>query len=133
MTDKNLSTTENRETAATIREESRSNEPYVAPFVDIYEDPDQLTLLADLPGASKESVGVDVEDGILTVRAKRQPAVSGDPVYREFGPVNYFRRFELSEAVDTEKISAELTNGVLTLILPKSESSKRKQIPINVN
>ena len=133
MTEKTLQTTDNREAATAVQEKTRSEEKYVAPFVDIYEDPDKLTVVADLPGAEKESVGVNVKDGILTISAKRQSLVPGEPVYREFGNVNYYRQFELSEAVDIEKISAELTNGVLNLHLPKAEKMKPRQIEVKLS
>jgi len=89
-------------------------------------------LVADLPGSEKDSVKIDVENGILTLQAKTKANDPGAPIYREFELVNFFRQFELSEAVNIEKISAELANGVLTLHLPKVEKAKPRQIEVKI-
>ena len=52
---------------------------------------------------------------------------AGDPIYREYELVNFFRQFELNEKVDQSKISAELKHGVLTLQLPKAEEAKPRR------
>lgn len=115
------------------RESTRSRERHIYPPIDIYETPDELVLLGDLPGVSKENLEVHVEDGILTLQAKPAGAVPGDPIYREFELANFFRQFELGTDIDVDKIRAELKNGVLELHLPKSERAKPKQIPVQVH
>ncbi len=106
---------------------------YVAPPVDILEDKDAFTIKADMPGVNQESMSVDVKDGILTIEGKAQSAFSGDRVYTEFELVNYQRRFELSDKVDTEHITAALKHGVLNITLPKIEEAKPKHIEIKYN
>ncbi|HEX6768919.1 MAG TPA: Hsp20/alpha crystallin family protein [Candidatus Binatia bacterium] len=112
------------------REETRSQEQYITPPVDIYETAEGLVVTADLPGVSKEALDVRVENHLLTIRGKTAHIGSGDPVYREYGLVNFFRQFELNERVDTSKISAELKHGVLTLTLPKAEEAKPRKIEV---
>ena len=112
------------------QEGTRTQEQYIAPPVDIYETPEGLTVLADLPGVSKDGLNIEVKDDVLTLQARAQHSLPGDPVYREFTLVNFFRQFQLSDRVDTGNIKAELKNGVLTLHLPKAEEAKPKQIKI---
>jgi HSP20 family protein len=114
------------------REETRSQEQYVTPPVDIFETGDGLVVKADLPGVAKEDLDVRVENNLLTIRGKPSHVAPGDPLYREYGLVNFFRQFELNEKVDQSKISAELTHGVLTLTLPKAEEAKPRRIDVKV-
>ena len=114
------------------REETRSQEQYITPPVDIYETQEGLVVKADLPGVAKHSMDVRVENNLLTIRAKATHAAAGDPIYREYGLVNFFRQFELSETVDQSRISAQLDHGVLTLNLPKAEEAKPRKIDVKV-
>ena len=119
--------------APSNREETRSQERYITPPVDIFETADGLVLKADLPGVAKEGLDVRVENSLLTIRGKAAHAAPGDPVYAEYGLVNFFRQFELNERVDQSKISADLKHGVLTLNLPKAEEAKPRQIEVKVS
>jgi len=83
--------------------------------------------------APKDTISVNVENGILTLQAGAQNETPGDRIYREFEFVNFFRQFELSEQVDIEHISADLNNGVLTLRLPKAEKAKPKKIEVKIS
>lgn len=112
------------------REVTRSQERYITPPVDIYETADGLVVKADLPGVAKDGLDLRVENNLLTIRGKAAHAAPGDPVYREYGLVNFFRQFELNERVDQNKISAELKHGVLTLNLPKAEEAKPRKIEV---
>ena len=114
------------------REETRSQEQYVTPPVDIYETQDGLVVKADLPGVAKENMDVRVENNILTIRATSQHLAHGEPIYREYELMSFFRQFELNERVDQAKISAELNHGVLTLHLPKAEEAKPRKIDVQV-
>ena len=116
--------------APSSREETRSQERYITPPVDIYETADGLVVKADLPGVAKERLEVRVENSLLTIRGEAAHAAPGDPVYREYGLVNFFRQFELNERVDQSKISADLKHGVLTLNLPKAEEAKPRKIEV---
>ena len=112
---------------------TREEERYLKPPVDIYEKEDRLTVIVDMPGVNQDDVDIRVDDGILTIQGK----VTHDPItdeaeYREFKLMNFFRQFELGASIDQEKISAKLSNGVMTLKLPKIEKAKPKQIKINV-
>ena len=113
-------------TTSQTREETRSQERYVTPPVDIYETADGLVVKADLPGVAKENLDVRVENNLLTLRGKSGHVAPGEPIYREYELVHFFRQFELNERVDQGKISADLKHGVLTLTLPKAEAKPRR-------
>ena len=114
------------------REITRAQERYIQPPVDIYETPDGLVLLADLPGVEPNDLSVRLEDNILTIQAKPKHLITAEPIYREFELVNFFRQFELSDQVDQEKITARLNHGVLILELAKAEKAKPRQITVQI-
>jgi len=102
------------------------------PEVDIVEDRDAVTLRADLPGVKKENVDIDVRDGELLLTATLEPLPrTWQPVCGEYQVGGYSRRFVLGEQIDRAKISANLENGVLTLVLPKAEAHRPRRIAIN--
>lgn len=115
------------------KEETRSQERYVPPPVDIYETSEGLVVKADLPGVAKDGLDVRVENNLLTIRGRAGHAAPGEAIYREYELVNFFRQFELSDKVDQHKISAELKNGVVTLNLPKAEEARPRRIDVHVS
>ena len=115
-----------------MTERTRHHERYVAPPVDIYETPDGLVVLADVPGVATEALEVRVDHNVLTIRGHARHIVPGEVLYREYELVNFFRQFELSDKVDQGRITADLKSGVLTLNLPKAEEAKPRQIEVRV-
>jgi len=106
-------------------------EAYIPP-IDIHEAPDGLKLEADLPGASEESLQIQLEDNVLSLYAKvDSPAPEGARLlHEEYRLGDYRRSFILSDEVDRERIAAALNNGVLTLVLPKAERARTRRIEI---
>ncbi len=106
--------------------------PKVQPFTDIIHKDDSYYIVMDLPGVSKDNLNISVEKDVLTIEATTNyPSFEGKNILRtEFGNVKYVRQFTLSDAVDREKIGANLKNGVLTLTLPKAEKLQPKKIEI---
>ena len=102
----------------------------VAPRVDVYENADELLLVADVPGATKETVSVQLEKGQLTIEATRSPASEGSPLVEEYRPADYARVFAIPQGVDASKIDAQLSSGVLRVRLPKSEALKPRRIDV---
>ena len=125
-------TERNDERNVQTREETRSNDKYIRPAVNIIETEEGLTLTADLPGASKDSLDVNVEKGILTISAPVSHTMPGQSAYTEFGLANYYRQFSIPESLDHEKAKAEFTNGILTLRVPKAEVAKPRKIEVKV-
>lgn len=130
MAEQTIAVPESPQTPST--EGTRTRERYITPPVDIYETPEGLVVMADLPGVDNERLDVRVDNHVLTIRGQAHHVASGEPIYREYELVNYFRQFELSDRVDQAKISADLKYGVLTLNLSKAEEAKPRQIPVRV-
>jgi len=114
------------------REETRAGERYIRPAVDIIETEEGLTLIADIPGAAKEGLDVNVEKGILTISAPAARTMKGRPVFKEFETAPYYRQFSIPEVLDHEKAKADYANGLLTLKIPKAEAAKPRKIEIKV-
>jgi len=106
--------------------------PVYAPAVDIFENDEAITVLADMPGVKANELKVDLRDNVLTLHARVTPpeAASETPVLREYAAGTFFRQFTLSETIDQAKIDAKLTDGVLRLHLPKVERAKPRQINV---
>jgi HSP20 family protein len=117
---------------AVTTEGTRTQERYITPAVDIYETPEGLVVMADLPGVTGETLDVRVDNNMLTIRGMSQHVATGDQVYREYELVNFFRQFELGEKIDQGNISADLKQGVLTLSLPKAPEAKPRKIAVQV-
>ncbi len=102
------------------------------PLIDIHEGPEGLVLEADLPGVGQDNVTIQLEDNVLTLTAKVDPAFAGEAraLHEEYRQADFHRSFILSDEVDRERISAELNNGVLRLSLPKAERAKTRRIEI---
>ena len=103
------------------------------PPVDIYEMQDSFVLLAELPGVPKDAVNVEVMGGTLTIRGSRPPAEQGGTgsLYRSeryYGP--FERSFSLPVEVASERISARLADGILTVTIAKPEETKALSVQI---
>ena len=106
--------------------------PALIPPVDVTEDESGITLVADLPGASRETLALDVDGDTLTIEA---PLSLGTPeglqaVYAEVRAGRYRRSFTLSRELDSTNIAANLRDGVLTLRIPKSEQARPRRIQV---
>ena len=114
------------------REESTRPGVYFLPPVDIFETRDELILLADMPGVPPDGLDVNLEGDELTVSATVRPEdYEGlKPLHVEYGVGGYYRRFKLGEAVDRERIQAQLKNGSLLLRLPKSARARVRRITV---
>jgi HSP20 family protein len=120
------------QTGEVTPERTHTQERYITPPVDIYETPDGLVVMADLPGVTKDTLDVRVDNNILTIRGIARPLGTGEAVHREYELVNFYRQFELGEKINQGKIAAELKHGVLTLSLPKAEEAKPRRIEVKV-
>lgn len=106
--------------------------PTVAPRVDVYENREELLLLVDVPGATKEGINVQFAKGELIIEAKRAPE-GAKLVFGEMEPFDYSRVFTAPRGIDQERIEAELANGVLRVRLPKSDATKVRRIEVKTS
>ena len=107
-----------------------------SPAVDVEEDDEQFVLRADLPGLNKKDIAIEIHEGVLTLSGKREDSreeSKDNAVYRERRYGSFSRRFRLADVVDAEKITATFSDGVLTVVLPKAERAKPRQIPVTNN
>jgi HSP20 family protein len=102
------------------------------PEVDIFETDLQITLLADMPGVEADGLKIDLQNNVLTITGEVKPWEGADEsdVMIEFEIGKYYRRFNLSEVIDQDKIEAKLENGVLRLTLPKADKAVPKRIAV---
>ena len=100
--------------------------------MDLYRDADNYVLNADLPGIDPESVDVDVDGQLLSIRAERAPRTQEGVrwIARERSTGSYLRRFTLGQAIDTAHISAKYDNGVLSVVLPVTEKAKPRKVEV---
>jgi HSP20 family protein len=119
------------------RELQRKEEPTApvrvfVPVTDIYETEDGLTVIMEMPGVDKANVEIDVKEGVLTIQGRidftRYEELQ--PVYTEYNIGHYRRSFSISNKIDQEKITAEMTEGVLKLTLPKVHEVKPRKIAV---
>ena len=115
------------------KEESTIPVRTFVPTADIYEDRDSLKVILEMPGVDKGSVAVRVEEGVLHVEGKLDLSKYRglQPLYTEYNIGNYSRSFRLSNAIDQDRIGAELKDGVLSLTLPKAEKAKPRTIRVS--
>lgn len=114
-------------------EGTRTLERSVTPPVDIYEMPEGLVVIADVPGVTPDHCEVHVDNHILTIRGQAAHGLPGEPTYREYALAHYFRQFELSAQVDESTIAADLKHGVLTLTLSKVAEAQPRTIAVAVS
>jgi HSP20 family protein len=127
-----MTTIANAENRAAQTDNASANERgCLVPQVNIVETKDSFILEAEMPGVSKEGLEVLLEGNELTIVGRRQTGVSGaEPVYRESSPRDFRREFVLDPSIDTSKLSATIDQGVLTVILPKTEKVKPRRIQV---
>lgn len=120
-----------REKEVLATEDSRAGLVF-RPDVDILEQSDSFVIHADMPGASEETVDVQLEKGILTLHARlaEPPSQQTRTLYAEYGDGSYYREFRLSEDIDVAAVSARMKDGVLELRLPKSASKRPRKISV---
>ena len=109
--------------------------PVFSPAVDIYETDQELVLMADVPGLSKENLEIHLDKDVLTLEGAMDDSFGpGETeLLREYRTGRYLRRFTLGELIDREGISAKLKNGELKLVLPKAKEAKPRRIEVSAS
>lgn len=105
-----------------------------SPRVDVRENQDEIVVKADIPGMEKKDLKISVENNLLTIKGERKSEVEEKEVnlYRSERHFGAFQRtFSLSSRVKSDAIRADYRDGVLTVVLPKVEEVKPRQIEIN--
>ncbi len=106
--------------------------PALIPAVDIFEDSHGITLCADLPGVTRDRLDIQVEDDTLTIEAEAaiEMPEGMKPLYADVRATRYRRRFTLSRELASDRISAQMNDGVLTVTIPKREELRPRKIEV---
>ena len=130
-TDHELQVQQKREVET--KEESTMPARLFQPQTDIFETSEALTLVLEMPGVDKGSVEVKVENDVLNIEGRVDfSKYDGlQPLYTEYNVGHYARSFRLSSKIEQDGISAELKDGVMTLVLPKAEKAKARKIKVS--
>ena len=105
------------------------------PVVDIFEEPEHLRIVAEIPGVKPENVKISVEDNILHIQGTKEQVAEekAEKVHRYERTYGSFERsFTLPATVNAEAIKASYEHGLLTLTLPKLERAKARQIKVDI-
>jgi len=126
MTDRN---------AQTPAKTSDFSERTVSPAVDIFEDAGGITLLADMPGVSKERLDVKLDGDSLSVEGRVEFEGLEDmrALWAEVNVPRFRRTFSLSRELDASRIEANLKDGVLTLRVPKHAHAQPRRIEVSAS
>jgi len=110
---------------------SISQRPYAYPPVNISEDQDKITVRCELPGLDISEIDLSLTESSLVLKGERQ--VAKGKYYRQERPTGAFQRvINIHSPIDREKVSAKMKDGLLEVVIPKSEASKPKKISIDV-
>lgn len=116
------------------REPAKRKEPNDAlmPPVDIFEQSNALHVIADMPGVTSESLGIEVDNNILTLEGdvKLDMPEGLSAIYAEVRAQRFMRRFTLSHEIQADAIEASIENGVVHLVLPKKETHRARRIEV---
>jgi HSP20 family molecular chaperone IbpA len=109
-------------------------EVFLRPAVDIYEDASRITMIADLPGVSRDRLDVQVDGTNLLIEGQAALDLPEDTeaVLADVRSTRYRRSFTLSKELEKDGISAEMKDGVLTLHLPKRAELQPRKIEVSV-
>lgn len=104
----------------------------VSPPVDVFENPDELLIVADVPGVPDDGIDLRVENDTLTLSARRAVAVSAEPpaLVREYEEADFVASFRIPAGIDAAGIAAETRAGTLVVRLPKAATAKSRKIVV---
>jgi len=121
-----------RQRMARMLEEAFNGERVMTFPVDLVESDDAYTLKAILPGLKTDDVTIELDKGILSISGEyKADEDEAQHLVNEFPRGRFARSFELADAIVVDKIEASMSDGVLTVHLPKAEESKPRTIKIN--
>lgn len=118
-----------------VTPQPRESASVLLPPVDIYEDDNGIMLYADLPGVSSDRLHIQVDDNVLSIEgdAAFELPQGMEPLYAEVRSNRYRRSFTLSRELQTDKIEANLQNGILKLFIPKQEAVRPRRIEVKAS
>ena len=114
-------------------QDRKKPDAYMRPAVDIYEDKQGITLIADMPGVSRDRLNIEIDNNTLSIEGEVviDFPESMEALYADVRSTYYQRSFTLSNELQTDNTNAELKDGVLTLSIPKREELQPRKIVVN--
>jgi HSP20 family protein len=111
------------------------SEPALLPPVDVIEDATGITLYADMPGVPKDRVQLRVDGDQLSIEGAMTLALPQgiEPTHAEVQRSRYRRAFTLSKELDPDKVSAEMSHGVLRVRIPKAAHAQPRRVQVQVH
>ena len=109
--------------------------PVLTPATDIYEEKDSIVIVCDMPGVSDKSIEVSYEDDVVSLLGWKEKTKSTNEkqlIHEGFRSGVFKRSFSLLTDINIENISAKMRDGVLKVVLPKSEKVKAKKISVEI-
>jgi len=106
-----------------------------SPSIDIIEGETEFTVTCELPGMEQKDLDISITSNVLTIKGEKRnekEAKNGKYFKKEIWSGSFQRTLSLPSSVDSEKVNAQLKDGILTVALPKKEEAKPKQITVNV-
>jgi HSP20 family protein len=108
-----------------------------SPAIDVTEDKEKIVLTADVPGLAQKDLDLQIEKDVLTLKGARTIDRAGErkeDVFHRYERVSgqFVRSFTLPPTVDADRVTAQLKDGVLTLVLPKKPEAQPKKIGISI-
>ncbi|OGV34227.1 MAG: hypothetical protein A2020_04380 [Lentisphaerae bacterium GWF2_45_14] len=109
--------------------------PVFSPAVDVYETKSDIQIIADMPGVEQSALDITFNDDILSLTGAQSEAVpEGFNLLHGGAKTGVFKRsFNILSDIDAEKISAKMNNGVLRIVLPKSEKAQPRKIEVTAD
>ena len=120
--------------SAGVEKTARERAPVLIPAVDIFEDAQQITVQAEMPGVSKDTLNVQADRNELLIEGDMQidMPMGMAALYADLQTTKYRRTFVLSGELETERIEATLRDGLLTVRIPKLVAFRTRKIKVNV-
>jgi HSP20 family protein len=103
------------------------------PSVDVLDHDDHLLVRAEIPGVNKDDLNVSISDNVLTIKGdtkREEKKETGDYFRHEISRTSFARSVTLPVAVDTDKVSATLTDGMLEVTIGKAATAKRRSVKV---
>ena len=121
-----------QEVASMNHDHATKHPQYYRAPVDVHENDELFTIVADMPGATAEGIEISVEDNTLEVRGKVYNRYQdlGRILHQEYGIGDFHRRFRIGDGIDASQITATCKDGILTVRLPKTESVQARTIEV---
>jgi len=123
-----------KQESSEVKKSQHDADTVLRPFVDIFEDAGGITLLADMPGVSRERLKIEVDKDVLLVEgdARIDMPDNMEALYADVRSTCYRRSFGLSGELDTDEIEARLKDGVLSVHIPKRAELRPRKIEVSV-